>query len=119
MHSCTSKRKLYLDRQAGFVVDISAFLLNQVLRNFSATGEGHVSSIVFRNGTIDGEKNLHFSPSGKYVYVPKIIRGARGYVPNVIYSCVSIIHNGENIRSSSESFLAHLALFIHEEIQLL
>jgi len=37
----------------------------RVIISFRATGEGHISSIVFRSGVIDKEDNLIFEPAGK------------------------------------------------------
>lgn len=39
----------------------------RVIVSFRATGEGHVSSIVFRRGVIDQHNNFHFEPSGRFV----------------------------------------------------
>lgn len=36
------------------------------IMSLRATGEGHVSSIVFRTGIIDAEGHVHFDPSSKY-----------------------------------------------------
>jgi predicted GH43/DUF377 family glycosyl hydrolase len=38
------------------------------LMSLRATGEGHVSSIVFRRGTIDRRHQIHFDPSPRYAY---------------------------------------------------
>lgn len=37
-----------------------------------ATGEGHLSSIVFRGGIIDINNAIHFSPTGEFVETPEI-----------------------------------------------
>ncbi len=39
----------------------------RVIVSFRATGEGHVSSIVFRNGVLDANGDLAFSSPGKFV----------------------------------------------------
>lgn len=36
----------------------------RIIVSFRATGEGHISSLVFRRGIIDNKNNLKFSPSG-------------------------------------------------------
>ena len=36
----------------------------RIIVSFRATGEGHISSLVFRRGIIDHKNNLKFSPSG-------------------------------------------------------
>ncbi|MDD5010557.1 MAG: glycoside hydrolase family 130 protein [Phycisphaerae bacterium] len=46
----------------------------RVILSFRATGEGHVSSIVFRSGIIDENNEFHFESPGDFIDVPEIIR---------------------------------------------
>ena len=46
----------------------------RVIVSFRATGEGHISSIVFRSGTLDKDNNLVFAPDGTFVDVPEIVK---------------------------------------------
>jgi predicted GH43/DUF377 family glycosyl hydrolase len=46
----------------------------RVIVSFRATGEGHISSIVFRNGIIDKENNIRFFPPGQLEAIPEKIR---------------------------------------------
>jgi predicted GH43/DUF377 family glycosyl hydrolase len=46
----------------------------RVIVSFRATGEGHISSIVFRSGTIDGKNNFNFAPAGNFVDVPEVVK---------------------------------------------
>jgi len=46
----------------------------RVIVSFRATGEGHISSIVFRSGIIDNNNNINFKQSGKLVDVPEVIK---------------------------------------------
>ena len=46
----------------------------RVIVSFRATGEGHISSIVFRSGIIDKNNNLIFKPVNDYVEQPEIIK---------------------------------------------
>lgn len=46
----------------------------RVILSFRATGEGHLSSIVFRSGIIDANGDLHFEVPGDYTDVPEITR---------------------------------------------
>ncbi len=39
----------------------------RIIVSFRATGEGHISSLVFRRGIIDKKNNLKFQPSGKLI----------------------------------------------------
>lgn len=46
----------------------------RIILSFRATGEGHLSSIVFRNGIINQNNDFHFEPPGDFIDVPEIIR---------------------------------------------
>jgi predicted GH43/DUF377 family glycosyl hydrolase len=46
----------------------------RVIISFRATGEGHISSIVFRGGILDRENNLQLKPTGKLVDEAEAIR---------------------------------------------
>ena len=46
----------------------------RVIASFRATGEGHISSIVFRSGIIDKNNNIIFKPVNDYVEQPEIIK---------------------------------------------
>ena len=46
----------------------------RVILSFRATGEGHLSSIVFRTGVLDKEGNLTIEPIGKFVEEAEYIR---------------------------------------------
>ena len=46
----------------------------RVVVSFRATGEGHISSIVFRSGTLDSNNNLSFAPAGNFVDVPEVVK---------------------------------------------
>ncbi|MCJ7581531.1 MAG: response regulator [Candidatus Aminicenantes bacterium] len=45
----------------------------RIIVSFRATGEGHISSLVFRSGIIDQHNNLTFKPARGLVDVPEII----------------------------------------------
>ena len=46
----------------------------RIIVSFRATGEGHISSIVFRSGLIDKDKNLTFIKPGRLVDVPETVK---------------------------------------------
>ena len=46
----------------------------RIIMSFRATGEGHISSIVFRSGIIDKENNLTFIKPGNLVDVPETVK---------------------------------------------
>jgi predicted GH43/DUF377 family glycosyl hydrolase len=46
----------------------------RIIVSFRATGEGHISSIVFHSGLIDHNGRLHFEKSGRYIEEPEMIK---------------------------------------------
>jgi len=46
----------------------------RVILSFRATGEGHLSSIVFRSGIINENNDFYFESAGDFIDVPEIIR---------------------------------------------
>lgn len=46
----------------------------RIIVSFRATGEGHISSIVFREGIIDNNNDLHFNQPGNLEEMPECIR---------------------------------------------
>lgn len=46
----------------------------RVIVSFRATGEGHISSIVFRSGIIDKNNNLQFKSPGDLVDIPEAVK---------------------------------------------
>jgi predicted GH43/DUF377 family glycosyl hydrolase len=46
----------------------------RVIISFRATGEGHISSIVFREGIIDKNNNITFKSTSRLVDVPEVIK---------------------------------------------
>jgi len=46
----------------------------RVIVSFRAVGEGHISSIVFRSGTITRDNELIFKPAGKFVDLPEALK---------------------------------------------
>jgi beta-1,2-mannobiose phosphorylase / 1,2-beta-oligomannan phosphorylase len=47
----------------------------RIIVSFRATGESHISSIVFRSGIIDKDFNISFDSQGKYISEAEIIKG--------------------------------------------
>lgn len=46
----------------------------RVIVSFRATGEGHISSIVFRRGVIHSNNSINFEPVGSHVDAPEIVQ---------------------------------------------
>jgi predicted GH43/DUF377 family glycosyl hydrolase len=59
--------------QSGLAPGASRFLLS-----LRATGEGHISSITFRSGTVDGENRIRMDEPTRFVTAPEL-------VPNTLY----------------------------------
>ncbi|HWQ82274.1 MAG TPA: glycoside hydrolase family 130 protein, partial [Ignavibacteria bacterium] len=47
----------------------------RIIVSFRATGESHISSLVFRSGIIDKENNILLDPQGNYISEAEIIKG--------------------------------------------
>ncbi|MBN2322773.1 MAG: glycoside hydrolase family 130 protein [Spirochaetes bacterium] len=45
----------------------------RVIVSFRATGEGHISSIVFRKGVIDGRNDLYFDRASNFLEMPEVV----------------------------------------------
>ena len=46
----------------------------RIVLSFRATGEGHISSLVFRSGEIDRDHNFHFQPAGNFLDEAEVIK---------------------------------------------
>lgn len=60
--------------QSGQKKDDKRFIIS-----FRSTGEGHISSITFRSGTIDRDNNINLTKPGRYVSSPEIKKLGSGY----------------------------------------
>jgi predicted GH43/DUF377 family glycosyl hydrolase len=64
----------------------------RVILSFRATGEGHISSVVFRSGIIDSSNNIHIEPIGKMLESPE-------HVKNHTYHKTSFLRKLEEMQS--------------------
>ncbi|HEU4904411.1 MAG TPA: glycoside hydrolase family 130 protein [Flavisolibacter sp.] len=64
----------------------------RVILSFRATGEGHISSVVFRSGIIDAENQITLEPPGKMLESPKQVK-------NHIYHKESFLSKLEEMQS--------------------
>ncbi|WP_372745547.1 glycoside hydrolase family 130 protein [Lutibacter sp.] len=72
----------------------------RVILSFRATGEGHISSIVFRGGTLDENCNLQVEEPGKMINEAKNIK-RHAYNKKHFFSELSELHeNDQDIKSS-------------------
>ena len=62
----------------------------RIILSFRAVGEGHISSIVFRRGTINKYNDITIVPAGNYVDEPDIIRNAE-YHKHIFFQNASSI----------------------------
>ena len=46
----------------------------RVIISFRATGEGHVSSVVFRSGVINAQNTISIEPAGKMLESPEQVK---------------------------------------------
>lgn len=67
----------------------------RVILSFRATGEGHVSSIVFRSGIIDEHLDIHLDEIGKLLEKPKQFKN-HVYLKNEFFSKLSAIDRIDN-----------------------
>jgi predicted GH43/DUF377 family glycosyl hydrolase len=81
----------------------------RIIVSFRATGESHISSIVFRSGIIDKDFNLHFDSQGKYISEAEIIKG---HVYNKMEFLV-ILHEHEIYNDISTEILSNLDDFFY------
>lgn len=66
----------------------------RVIISFRATGEGHISSIVFRQGVLDAQMDIDVEPPGKMLEVPE-------HVKNHTYHKKSFLHKLREMWSDS------------------
>ncbi len=77
----------------------------RVIFSFRATGEGHISSIVFRGGILDENCNLHVKSPGKMLNEAKNIK-RHAYNKKHFFSELSELHeNDQEIKSKLSSNL--------------
>jgi len=87
----------------------------RIIVSFRATGESHISSIVFRSGIIDKDCNLHFDPQGNYVSEAEVIK-KHVYNKNEF---ALILREHEIVNDVSTDVLNKLGeFFFYEEIKI-
>lgn len=64
----------------------------RVILSFRATGEGHISSVVFRSGIIDSRNNITIEPAGKMLESPE-------HIKNHSYRKVSFLRKLEEMQA--------------------
>jgi predicted GH43/DUF377 family glycosyl hydrolase len=86
----------------------------RVILSFRATGEGHISSIVFRSAIIDLSSDIYVEPISRYVGTPEIVLNTR-------YSKALILKKMHDMKLLDEITMAVLAKlqdeFSMEEVQ--
>lgn len=87
----------------------------RVILSFRATGEGHISSVVFRSGIIDGRNNITIEPPGKMLESPV-------HMKNHSYSKVSFLRKLEEMQAyNSKAYVVMMDkltdTFTYEELK--
>ena len=85
-----------------------------VIVSFRATGEGHISSLVFKRAKLDKNTNIHFEPSGKYMNQGRVTQQKRNN-KNVFKELFSHSTLPEKIRTAILSQLGDT--FTYREIE--
>jgi predicted GH43/DUF377 family glycosyl hydrolase/CheY-like chemotaxis protein len=68
----------------------------RVIISFRATGEGHISSIVFRGGILDAKNNLELIPTGRLIDEAEIIKNFI-YTKGFFHQKLSEMHSDQPI----------------------
>jgi predicted GH43/DUF377 family glycosyl hydrolase/CheY-like chemotaxis protein len=68
----------------------------RVIISFRATGEGHISSIVFRGGILDSKNNLELIPTGRLIDEAEIIKNFI-YTKDFFHQKLSEMHSDQPI----------------------
>ena len=87
----------------------------RVILSFRATGEGHISSIVFRSGILDRQNNILIEPPGKMLESPE-------HVKNHIYEKASFMRKLEEMQNPDNAAYTMMAeklpdTFTYEELK--
>ena len=78
----------------------------RVIISFRATGEGHISSIVFRGGILDADNNLEIMPTGRLIEEAEVIKN-NIYIKEIFCQKLSEMHADEPIVESVMQKLKH------------
>ncbi len=68
----------------------------RVIFSFRATGEGHISSIVFRSGVLDSENNLMMEPVGRMPAEADVVK-RNIYIKKAFLQKLSVMQSKENV----------------------
>src|SRR5690606_3938589 len=91
----------------------------RVIISFRATGEGHISSIVFRQGVLDGQNNIDVDPPGRMLEVPEHVRNHLYEKKTFLRKLREMIqHSGQSSEEAYQAVEAELPdTFTHEELR--
>jgi beta-1,2-mannobiose phosphorylase / 1,2-beta-oligomannan phosphorylase len=87
----------------------------RIVLSFRATGEGHISSVVFRSGIIDAENQITLAPPGKMLESPKQVK-------NHVYHKESFLSKLEEMQSGGSKLYSVIMgkltdTFTYEELK--
>jgi len=87
----------------------------RIILSFRATGEGHVSSIVFRSAVIDKDLNIHLDEVGKLLERPKLFKSHRYQKKEFVSKLLQMHDPEETVLEIIEAKLAES--FTYEELR--
>ncbi|WP_286736121.1 MULTISPECIES: glycoside hydrolase family 130 protein [Sphingobacterium] len=87
----------------------------RVILSFRATGEGHVSSIVFRSGTLDVDNNIHIDYVGSLLDKPMQVKNHRYHKESFLKKMNELHAEPTEVKSKLEAKLTET--FTYEELK--
>lgn len=92
----------------------------RVIISFRATGEGHISSIVFRQGVLDGSNNIDVDPPGRMLEVPEHVRNHIYHKNTFLQKLKEMCENAAQVREEAYRVVEEelTETFTHDELRL-
>jgi len=78
-----------------------------VIVSFRATGEGHISSLLFKRGKLDKDAMIHFEPSGKYMNEGQVTQQNS----KLKYDMLTMVNTGYELHFSADTLLSERVIF--------
>lgn len=87
----------------------------RVIISFRATGEGHISSIVFRSGVLDKKNDILIEPQGRMLESPEHIRNHTYHKDSFLQKLEEMQHEGSPVYAALKKSLPDT--FTYEELK--
>jgi predicted GH43/DUF377 family glycosyl hydrolase len=78
-----------------------------VIISFRATGEGHISSLLFKRGKLDKDAMIHFEPSGRYMIEGQVTQQNR----KLKFDTLSMVNISYDLHFSADTLLSERVIF--------